>query len=247
MNKYESVIGNFKWISDIPVGATIVDPSDNSVVLANELFLGVFGLGLDADIPRLDIPYSYDGKRTISDVTLNGIKKHIVTSTKKVTTPDGDFLVNIHEDSIVMYDTHGQGVYNYTSCVSLLSDYIETAEARGEKFSAGVFMLVHFVDDSNTEVIEKYTDDFIITVQQATRNTDIFARLDKDEFLLLFPKCAYDVAENIMTTIEAKFAVNAGHDDPGSASSAAFGLLEYKPGSKMKAEEFISELRKLAI
>ena len=43
MSKYESVINNFKWISDIPVGATIVDPADNRVVLANEIFLEVFG------------------------------------------------------------------------------------------------------------------------------------------------------------------------------------------------------------
>ncbi|MDR1541349.1 MAG: diguanylate cyclase [Clostridiales bacterium] len=72
---------------------------------------------------------------------------------------------------------------------------------------------------------DEYVNAVMEVIKSAIRRTDIFSRLEGDEFLLAFPNCSYKVVENIMGTVVTKLDM-INEANGCSSYSISYGIIE---------------------
>jgi hypothetical protein len=95
------------------------------------------------------------------------------------------------------------GVYTRESGVAFLDIFLRgVGDSKRPPFTISYIILDRTnVKDADREA---YVKEFIDVIMNGIRGTDVFAQMEEDEFFILFPKCSFDVVNNIIMTIESK-------------------------------------------
>ncbi|MDR1560166.1 MAG: diguanylate cyclase [Clostridiales bacterium] len=90
-------------------------------------------------------------------------------------------------------------------------------------------------------------DAYIITVikvvKSSIRKSDIFIHIGGDDFLLIFPKCPYEVVENIMTTVVKKLDVINIDNESECNYSVSYGIMDVNANELADVDLIMSTIR----
>ncbi len=122
------------------------------------------------------------------------------------------------------------GIYNRQVGIDYLIDYIEQLKCGGDIFT------VCYIDINDLKLVNDsfghsegdiYILSIVNIIKATIRQTDIFARMGGDEFLILFYRCPYKIVENIMQTIMCKInLINESSKGKGVFYSISYGVME---------------------
>jgi len=138
------------------------------------------------------------------------------------------------------------GILNRKAGIDYLTSY-----AQALRTDAGNPFTVCFIDLNDLKKVNDNFghaegDDYIMTVVSVIKGTirqsDIFARMGGDEFLLLFPRCAQRVVEDIMETVVNKFNIMNSEADRKWAFSIAYGICYVDKDSAWDVEGILNEI-----
>jgi diguanylate cyclase (GGDEF)-like protein len=82
-------------------------------------------------------------------------------------------------------------------------------------------------------------------IKSAIRQTDIFSRMEADEFLLIFPKCSYSIVDTIMGTIVSRLDVLNAEENNVWDYAISYGILEVGTLELAEVETIMSTLKQL--
>jgi len=232
-----------EWFAAFPVAAVIADAKSFTVEQYNDAFAALLGLTKSAsnvsltdflDAADIDVSHNchFVTLRTGSEA------KSVLLNLAQV----GDSLLCAFSDvadmryngASVLFATAEQekfdaatGIYNRQTGLRLLTELM----AANRKISAtichiGIAGLQSVNDKLGTAASDAYIVDIVQIVQSAIRKTDIFARVGDDEFLLVFPKCRYEIVATILDTITNKIDVLNSTTSKGYRSAIHCGILK---------------------
>ena len=145
------------------------------------------------------------------------------------------------------------GIFNQKAGLYYLQKFAGQLSDDNYKFTV-CYMDIENLKALNDQFGTEAGDECIQTVAQiinsSIRQTDVFARMGGDEFMLIFPKCPYRVVENIMETVERKLeVVNAAleaNEDKASQLryGISYGILEVHEGMDPNPEKIVRAVEK---
>ncbi|MCL2462437.1 MAG: GGDEF domain-containing protein, partial [Defluviitaleaceae bacterium] len=130
-----------------------------------------------------------------------------------------------------MYTDSMTGIYNRQFAMEILSKYTEELGRGGHYFTACYLDLdgLKYVNDTFGHAQgDEYIMAAVAIIKGAVRQTDIFARIGGDEFLVLFPKCPHAVVSNIMENVERRLEIKSADDDKGVRYAVSYGIYEVR-------------------
>jgi diguanylate cyclase (GGDEF)-like protein len=94
-----------------------------------------------------------------------------------------------------------------------------------------------------SEAGDKCIETVAQVIQGAVRQTDIFSKMEQDEFLLIFPKCSYSIVDTIMGTIVSRLDVLNAEENLDY--SISYGIIEVDKVELADVDTIMSSLKKL--
>jgi GGDEF domain-containing protein len=261
----------FRWIEDVPVAISLSDAETLEVLKCNTLFSDMFKLstlgGIKVTLDGIDAD---DGAKSVVTLSIGGIVTHLFTSVKLFSIDGKSILLSTHENlmhliktddktgmssimekseldentRIVLIDKNSEnalgGAFNRKGGLDALQKQINLAK-EGARFTLCYFRIEAFGEGfDKAEALESA----IAAVKGGTRQTDILAKMDSHDYILIFPKCAYEVVESIMGTIEKKIEVFNETADAGYGIAIEYTIAEYDPTKKQSPESFVNDLKR---
>jgi len=128
-----------------------------------------------------------------------------------------------------MYTDSLTGIYNRQLALDLLQSNINEMKTGGPVFTC-CYLDINDLKYVNDNFGHAEGDEYILSVvsviKGAIRQTDIFARMAGDEFLIIFPKCVSRIVENIMETVVNKLEVITATNENEIRYSISYGIYE---------------------
>lgn len=269
VNIDEKINTAFNWIEDVPVAISISDAETLELIKCNQLFSEMFNL---SDYGNLNIKLNgikaNDGAKSVIALNIGGISAQLFTSVKLFDINGKELLLSTHENlmhlvksddmtgvnafekedfentQIIIIDKNKEyvlgGVYNRKGGLNILQKHMDSS-----KDDAG-FTLVYFIIEAFGETAlneDEALEGALSVVKSGTRQTDILAMMGKNDYILIFPKCVYEVVDSIMGTIEKKIEVFNETSNSGYSISIEYTISEYNSNKKQTPEEFVNELK----
>ncbi len=152
-------------------------------------------------------------------------------------------------DKIVLHQSLDEqtGVYSKQAACEFLEEEISKLKTFDTIFTV-CYLKINGIEEIFNKLTQKECEDYIKTlisvISNSIRQTDVFARISGDEFLLIFPKCRYEVVDNIMGTVVTRFEViNETSDKPYIKYLIDFGILEVVNGTDITVEAVLSSAK----
>ena len=138
------------------------------------------------------------------------------------------------------------GIHNRQSGLDFLEQAIRDVKNGGYQFTACYFDIndLKYTNDKFGHAEgDAYIQAVVAVVKNSIRQTDIFARMGGDEFLIIFPKCQYEVVDNIMSTVMTRFdVINDTSENKHIRYSISYGILEINEGIALETEYILNTL-----
>lgn len=260
-NNLESTEKKFPWINLLPIAIAVCNPDSLEIVACNELFSGI--ARLKADIPNkitnfLDIERenclvkncpvklatALNGQKTLimnSDAVEVEGESYLICAFTDASSNSGEGIkLGVDMSASDKIDTM-TGIYNKEYGYTLLNEVIQQS---GENISTICYLTINDLkkvkDDFGQAIGDEYVMSVVSVLKAATRQSDFFARLDGDEFLVIFPKCRYEIVETIMDTVMNKLEVINKTSENEYETSISFGIIELLPGKFEDADRAVS-------
>lgn len=191
---------------------------------------------------RVDYSASIQGEWfRISTVEMSGgdgkkAKLYVGIDITEIKKSEAQLLASVSTDSMT-------GIYNRQAGMDYLKRYVEDVESGNEIFTISYLDLndLKFVNDTfGHSEGDEYILKVVEIINSSIRQTDIFARMGGDEFLIIFPKCSYHVVENIMETVESKLDVYNNTADKECPYSISYGILEINQEADTNIEHVLN-------
>lgn len=228
------------------------------IVYHNSEASRIMGKGLtQADAGRLlsaGAPYSARGPRAEREIEYDGrwyrvwdadtiwtdekpSRLIVGVDVTQIKASEEQFKISATTDSMT-------GILNRQAGIDRLENMIQGVKAAGTVFSACYFDIndLKYTNDTfgHTEG-DAYINTVVAVVKNAIRQTDVFARMGGDEFLILFPGCRLDVVENIMGTVMTRFdVINETAESSAPRYSISYGVMEVNAGSPLDSEHILN-------
>lgn len=261
----ESDINTIKKVfENLPLFACVFSSTKKQILFSNSTFKNIFGEG--SSTKKIDEIFSNVDELTTrkkSDKAPNTFEFEIIIGSKwfKISSSDIHWDKTHHavlllgadvtktkrvEDKLLFMATTDSmtNILNRQAGIDYVNDYIKSVNKEKVPFT------VSYIDvNSLKKVNDTYGliegDNYIMSVvniiRAAIRQTDIFCRMGGDEFLIIFPKCEYDVVSNIMGTIVNKLeAFSTTQKD--YTCSIAYGILEVNTESELNLNSVLSKV-----
>ena len=130
-----------------------------------------------------------------------------------------------------MYMDHMTGTYNRQFAMDILRKYAEGLGRGGDYFTICYLDINDFKyvnDNYGHSAGDRYIMEVVSVIKSAIRETDTFARIGGDEFLILFPKCPHDVVCGIMENIGIKLGGISKDGGEVIRYSLSYGVFEVR-------------------
>lgn len=261
----ESDINTIKKVfENLPLFACVFSSTKKEILFSNSTFKSIFGEG--SSTKKIDEIFSNVDElsaRKKMDKAPNTFEFEIIIGSKwfKISSTDIHWDKTDHavlllgaditktkrlEDKILFMATTDSmtNILNRQAGIDYVNDYIKSVNKEKIPFT------VSYIDvNSLKKVNDTYGfiegDNYIMSVvniiRGAIRQTDIFCRMGGDEFLIIFPKCAYDVVNNIMGTIVNKLEAYST-TEMDYTCSIAYGILEVNTESELNLNSVLGKV-----
>lgn len=251
----------FFWVDSLPIATAVCDLASLEIVAYNALFGELTRLNKENEYKITDFldveKSSYLVKNGVVKLTtaLNE-RKALLMDSNTIDLNGVSYLICTFVDvfsvsveglklGIDMLDSDKidpmTGIYNREYGYILLNEVIHQS---GDNVSTICYLDINELKKVNEKFGRAVGDEYIMNVvsvlKTATRQSDMFARLGDDEFLLIFPKCRFEIVETIMDTVMNKLEVINKTSDKGYETSISFGIVELLPGKFENADMAIS-------
>ncbi|MCL1998165.1 MAG: GGDEF domain-containing protein [Turicibacter sp.] len=226
----------------LPIFVCVADKDSNQPVYCNKMAL--------VYMDSLSEEEKYDFIKEASKC------KHFLKYCENIAVPSGGHWLSLDSQEILWIDGEERflitgidysknietntdemtGVHNRDMGYGMLSKFInELNSAKTVQFTVCYIKLnAIYVNNQYDKVL---TDDCIVAVtsivKQTIRQSDVFARLDYHDFLLIFPSCKESVAETIMDNI-LKILLQTDKQ-----VSLNYGILEVRPNSGYNIQKIL--------
>ena len=228
-----------------PLAASVIDPKTGTVLLCNRLFsnLVVFSGGETVKAEgNFEAIMSGSG---FGMLNFGGVQLPTVCSLQD------DVCYCLHGNLIRENEAHKAieridlmtGIGNREAGLDSLNKQLQS---KGE-FTVSYIRLKN-IYIIRTEFGEIAADEYILrtvdVLRESIRSSDQIARMRSNEFLIIFPRCRFDVAGNIMGTIGSRIEAISSISGIACKLEIEFKILEFDADSKLSVNEIVSELEK---
>jgi len=183
--------------------------------------------------------------RIVSILDINYLPKIFTISITKLMNNE-DYLISL-TDITKMQEHHIQtekkvyidgltGVYNRNKFDEIFEKEYNKVRRYNEPLSVAIIDIDKFKDfnDNYGHLIgDEVLTSMAQTVNNAIRNTDIFARWGGEEFVILFSNTTLDIAKEVSLKLKDKIE-DSTHPTAGKIT-ASFGITEYKEGDTIES------------
>ena len=146
--------------------------------------------------------------------------------------------------TVAAYTDALTGIYNRQIGLEMLTKFINEL-----KIGAPAFTMC-FVDLDDLKYVndryghsagDLYIETIVKLIKQSIRQSDVFARMGGDEFLVIFPKCKSEVVVSIMKEVSKMLDGINENNDPKTYYSISYGVLEVGPEDGLDMEALLAE------
>ena len=261
---------NYGWIDSVPVAVSISDADTLELIKYNELFSGIFDLSdLGNNRIVLNGLKKETGSKSVLTLSMGDVIARLFTTVTVINVEGKSFLLAIHENLINLIDSEDtdkavdslekalknkntqimildcdeeymvSGVYNRKGGLNILEKHMDVSYDNG-KFAMAYFILEAIGEQNGAEHLENA----MAIVKNAVRQTDILAKMEENEYIIIFPRCAYEVVDSILGTIAKKIEALNEALNSNCGISIEYSISEYNSENKQTPEEFIAKLKK---
>jgi len=132
-------------------------------------------------------------------------------------------------------------IYDRKSAVEFLDSFI----GRVDEDSMKLFTLAYIrLTDTPSNIVD-YMKRFTSVVGNGIRGTDIFAFMGEVDFVILFPRCSFEVVENIITTIENKLNLLCAADQLDYAFEFDYSIQEITKDNISDSETIFNRVKNM--
>ena len=135
------------------------------------------------------------------------------------------------------------GIHSRQSGLDMLAQYICKAQKGDYTFTVCYFDINDMQYTNNTfgqDEGDAYIHAVVNVIKHQIRQTDFFAHMDGDAFLLIFPKCHYQIVADIMDTVMNRFnVINEMSENKPLPYSISYGVLEVNSEALLDSEHIL--------
>jgi diguanylate cyclase (GGDEF)-like protein len=142
------------------------------------------------------------------------------------------YITNEEMLTIKSYTDELTGIYNRKAGLEIMSKFMSEQKSGAPVFTVCVYDLdnLHYINESfGTEAGDQYILTITDLVKRSIRRTDIFARLDGDQFIIIFAKCASSAVATIFQEISKRIDATNRGARPRLAYALSYGIVEVSP------------------
>lgn len=246
------------FVDTLPVFICVADAETKAPVFYNKLAAECLGnmpddkrIDFVSDVIRLDTLIKYcenscDSKR--------GRWFHMVNTTCVWTdnrecilivgTDHSKTIFNEENLTVAAYTDTLTGIYNRQMGFEMLTKFANELKIGAPPFTMCFVDLddLKYVNDQNGHSAgDLYITTVVDLIKQSIRQTDVFARMGGDEFLVLFPKCKSEVVVSIMKEVSKMLEAINSNNNPITYYSISYGVLEVGPEENYDVEALLAE------
>lgn len=101
-------------------------------------------------------------------------------------------------------------------------------------------------NNSDSEM-QEHIKELADIIKNSIRGTDMFATMDNMEFLMVFPKCKYEIMLNVLATIENKLEFINNANEPKFKFKINYAVKEVNKQNVSSAKDIIQSLKNMLI
>jgi hypothetical protein len=136
------------------------------------------------------------------------------------------------------------GVYTCESGLAFLDIYLRGVED-DKRPTFTISYLVLNQADIKEEDKDSHTKEFVDVIFDSIRGTDILAQMNKNEFFILFPKCSFEIVNNIIMTIQSKLDLLSNLDTTSHEFAFNYAVAEIDESNLDSADTVIERVRSM--
>ena len=137
------------------------------------------------------------------------------------------------------------GIYDKKSGLQYLESFLESAKDSQSPLFSLAYLKLDCDKYPDKESLEKHIMKFVQTTSGSIRETDIFATMGNDSFIIIFPKCPVGIVENIITTIANKLDILNGLEDSLYRFNLKHSILEINEKNKDDSASVLAKAKAL--
>lgn len=153
-------------------------------------------------------------------------------------------IFNEENLTIAAYTDPLTGIYNRQIGLEMLAKFINELKIDSPVFTMCFMDLddLKYVNDKHGHSAgDKYIKTVVDLIKQSIRQSDVFARIGGDEFLVLFPKCKSEVVISIIQEAAKSLAAINDSNTPKTYYSISYGILEVNDKDDSDMEALLAE------
>lgn len=137
------------------------------------------------------------------------------------------------------------GIYDKKSGLQYLDSFLESAKDSQSPLFSFAYLKLDCDHYSDRTCYESHIMKFVQTTSSSIRETDIFAVIGEDSFIIIFPKCPMDIVGNIITTIENKLELLNGLENSLYNFDLKYAILEINEKNKDDSASVLAKAKAL--
>ena len=136
------------------------------------------------------------------------------------------------------------GIFNRSIGLDMLTKVMNELKAGTMPYFTISYFDLNDLEYVNDRMGSSEGDKYILTVaelvKKSIRNSDIFARMGGDEFMLIFPKCKIDVVTSALHEVSKMLDEVNNNSKPRTYYSISYGILEVEENTDKTVDSLLS-------
>ena len=231
----EEKSGKIIWLNKAAEGQTGIKLGDNiSRVFTDTLDFKDFGQKYIQREREKYLIYKISDRWYAVDFTVDGANGFITVSGIDVTDMVSAGFVELRKsrDDVL-------GIYDRKSAVEFLDSFVGRVEEESMNLLTLAYIRLTDAPANVKESVAHYVKRFTGVVVNGIRGTDVFAFVEKMDFVILFPRCSFEVVENIITTIENKLNLLSASDQLDYEFEFDYSIMEIDKNNTADSETLL--------
>ena len=137
------------------------------------------------------------------------------------------------------------GIYDRKSAVEFLDSFVGRVDEESMNLLTLAYIRLTDAPATVKESVAHYVKRFTGVVVNGIRGTDIFAFVEKMDFVILFPRCSFEVVENIITTIENKLNLLSAADRLDYEFEFDYSIMEINKDNTADSETLLTRAKNM--